>query len=275
MLLSLLLRSMHPGPTVVVTLAVVGLGLATGLEVWRLAVLGATVFLGQASVGISNDAIDAGRDRAVGRTDKPLAASGAPLRAAWTAAAGTAVASVLLSGILGLPFALAHAVFLLSGWAYNLVLKRTVLSVITFMVGFGAVPALAPLALREPHLAPGWALAAGAALGIAIHCTNALPDFDDDQRTGIQGFPHRVGYRWSVLLSCSSLVIGAFLVASVPVRTGFFEILSWGIFGVVVAVAAAGLLTSLRRGATRLGFQLVMLGGLCLVAQLVFSGGFG
>ena len=65
--------SSHPGPTLVVTALAFGLGIATGLESWRLALLTFSVFAGQLSVGISNDALDASRDREVGRTDKPIA----------------------------------------------------------------------------------------------------------------------------------------------------------------------------------------------------------
>ncbi|HEX5730751.1 MAG TPA: hypothetical protein VFX99_15090, partial [Microbacterium sp.] len=57
-------RSTHPGPSVVVTLIAIMLGIAAGLEPWRIAVLGLAILLGQLSVGISNDAIDAPRDRA-------------------------------------------------------------------------------------------------------------------------------------------------------------------------------------------------------------------
>ena len=66
-------RSSHPGPTLVVTALSLALGISIGLDSWRLALLVVAVFAGQLSVGISNDAFDADRDRAVGRIDKPLA----------------------------------------------------------------------------------------------------------------------------------------------------------------------------------------------------------
>src|SRR5262245_18911915 len=64
-------RSTHPAPAIAVTVITVLLGVSTGLELWRVAVLGLAMVLDQASVGLSNDWIDAERDRAVGRTDKP------------------------------------------------------------------------------------------------------------------------------------------------------------------------------------------------------------
>ena len=56
-------------------------GCRLGLEPWRIAVLGAAILL-RLSVGLSNDAIDAPRDTATGRTDKPIARGDVSLRAA-------------------------------------------------------------------------------------------------------------------------------------------------------------------------------------------------
>ena len=68
-----LARSTHPGPAIAVTIITVGLGFGAGLDAFRLVFLGLAMLAGQISVGLSNDWIDAERDRAVGRTDKPVA----------------------------------------------------------------------------------------------------------------------------------------------------------------------------------------------------------
>src|SRR5829696_1633672 len=99
------------------------LGIAAGLPVWRVIVLGLAVLLGQLSVGLSNDALDAGRDAASGRTDKPLARGDVSLRAAWIAATVTVVAALALSPLLSGWMLAAHAVFIVSAWSYNLGLK--------------------------------------------------------------------------------------------------------------------------------------------------------
>uniref|UniRef100_UPI001F0BB9E9 UbiA family prenyltransferase n=1 Tax=Microbacterium sp. CPCC 204701 TaxID=2493084 RepID=UPI001F0BB9E9 len=78
--------STHPGPTLVVTTLALALGVAVGLEPWRLVLLTLAVLAGQMSIGISNDALDAPRDRAVGRADKPVARGDVSVRAAWVAA---------------------------------------------------------------------------------------------------------------------------------------------------------------------------------------------
>ncbi len=73
----LLLRAAHPVPALAVTVLAGLLAVAVDLPRsgpcwWSRAVL-----TGQLSIGWSNDLVDRGRDRAVGRTDKPLA-TGAP-----------------------------------------------------------------------------------------------------------------------------------------------------------------------------------------------------
>ena len=68
-----LLRSSHPGPSLAVTVVATILGISVGLEPWRLAVLTLVVATNQLSTGLSNDWIDAARDTAIARSDKPVA----------------------------------------------------------------------------------------------------------------------------------------------------------------------------------------------------------
>ncbi|MDO5494067.1 MAG: UbiA family prenyltransferase, partial [Nesterenkonia sp.] len=179
--------SSHPGPTLVVTVLALALGVASGLPVWRLVVLTASVFVGQLSVGISNDAFDAARDRSVGRDDKPIARGELSVGGAWTAAFACLGAALILSAVLGPGFLIAHLIALISAWAYNARLKATAASILPFILSFGLFPSLATLAAADPQLAHSWAWIAGGALGAAIHLTNVLPDLDDDARTGIRG----------------------------------------------------------------------------------------
>lgn len=266
--------STHPGPTLVVTALSLALGLAAGLEVWRLILLVAAVFAGQVSVGLSNDAIDAGRDAAVGRTDKPIAAGVVTATAAMAVAVGAAVVALGLSLPLGAGMLAAHAVLLASAWSYNAGLKATALSICPFLVSFGLFPSVATLAAADGGLAPGWAAVAGAALGAAVHLTNVLPDLDDDRATGIRGLPHRLGSRASALLAASGVVAGALAVllgsaGGVLVRV---PPVGWVFFGATVAVAVSTLVRVLVRPPDRTVFRLVMLAALLLSAQLVATG---
>lgn len=266
--------SSHPGPTLVVTALALALGIATGLEAWRLALLTTSVFVGQLSVGISNDALDAERDRAVGRTDKPIARGDVSARVAWGAALGLLASALLLSAPLGWRMLAAHALALGSAWAYNAGLKSTPWSIVPFLVSFGIFPSLATLSAPDPSFAAWWAWVAGAALGAAVHLTNVLPDLDDDARTGVRGLPHRLGPRVSAIVAALAVVGGAVavLLGAAGGDLGAVSPVSWVFFAAVVAVAAVTAWRAISRPPTRALFRLVMLAALLLAAQLVASG---
>ena len=268
-----LARSTHPGPGLAVTVVAVLLGVAVGLEPWRVALLGLALLFDQASVGLSNDWIDADRDRAVGRQDKPVArgeiGAGTVRAAAWIAAA----IALLLTLPLGLPATAAHAVALASAWAYNAVLKNSPVSVVPYAVSFGLLPAIASLARPIPALPAWWVFAAGALLGVAAHFANVLPDLDDDRRTGIRGLPHRLGLRPSIVITWVALLLGAGAV-TVGVAGGRSGIPVFAIVGLLISliVAIVGLVIALRRGVGRWLFRLVIAAALVDVAMLVLAG---
>ena len=122
--LAAIVGAAHAGPTVVVTLVTVVLASASGLEPWRTATLGAMTLANQLSIGWSNDAIDAARDREANRTDKPIARGDVDARVIMTLAAVAAVIAVAISLLLGPALAAVHLVALASGWLYNAGLKR-------------------------------------------------------------------------------------------------------------------------------------------------------
>jgi 4-hydroxybenzoate polyprenyltransferase len=266
--------SSHPGPTLVVTALALALGIATGLEPWRLAVLSAAVFAGQLSVGISNDAFDAARDREVGRADKPIARGEVGVGVAWAAAAGLLAAALVLSCLLGWWMPAAHALALGSALAYNAGLKSTPWSIVPFLVSFGIFPSLATLSAPTPAFAAWWAWVAGAALGAAVHLTNVLPDLDDDARTGVRGLPHRLGPRTSAVLAAVAVVVGATAVLAGAVGGDLSAVapVSWVFFTAVVGVALVTAWRAIARPPTRTLFRLVMLSALLLAVQLVASG---
>ena len=264
----------HPAPTVAVTLIGVVLAVGIGLEPARVALLAAVLLTNQLSVGLSNDWLDAERDRAVGRTDKPVALGLVPVATVRITAFSLAAASVLLSLPLGVAAATAHAVFLLAGWSYNLGLKRTPLSVLPYVAGFGMLPAVVTLSAQEPRAAAWWALAAGAALCVAAHFANVLPDLEDDARTGIRGLPHRLGRGVTEAVTWAALIAGAAFVAfGNAVRTP----LAFAGLAAVVGIAAAGLVlgrSAARRGVppSRLSFRLILAAALLVVLLLALGG---
>jgi len=268
-----LVRSTHPGPGAAVTVVAVLLGVAVGLEPWRVAVLGVAILFDQVSVGLSNDWIDAERDRAVGRSDKPVALGQIGARTVRNIALASAVVSVLLTLPLGVPATVVHLVTLVSAWAYNAGLKNSPLSVLAYAVSFGLLPAIASLARPVPVLPAWWVYAAGALLGVAAHFANVLPDLDDDRRTGIRGLPHRLGLRASILITWVALLLGAVAV-TVGVSEGPAGIPVFALVGLLVSlvISILGTVVALRRGVGRWLFRLVILAALVDVAMLVLAG---
>lgn len=272
-----LLLSSHPGPTAAVTLLCLVLGVAIGLEPWRLVVLTLAVLAGQLSIGFSNDAIDAERDIAVGRTDKPIAAGAISRRSVARASVVALVAAVVLSMVLGPGMLLAHAIVIAGGWTYNAWLKRTPFSVVPFIVSFGTLPSLATLSAPDPAVAAVWASATGAVLGVSIHFTNALPDLADDRRTGVSGLPHRLGRRTAGVIAFAALAVGAVLVLVGPILPGadlshVALLVALAGFAATMVIAAVGAVRVVRRPADRVLFRLVMAAGLLIAVQLALGG---
>ena len=263
-----LARSTHPGPAVAVTAVAVVLAVGAGLETWRVALLGFAVLLNQASVGLSNDWIDADRDRAVGRTDKPVAQGLVRASTARNVALAAVVAAIALTLPLGWAATLVHALFIGSAWAYNAGLKNSALSVVPYIVSFGSLPLIVTLASSDPRLAAPWALGAGALLGVSAHFANVLPDLEDDRATGVSGFPHRLGRRVSGVVIALALAAASALVAFGP-GAGNVQLLG---FVVSLGIAAATIVLAVTRPPTRVLFQLIMSAAILNVAMITSAG---
>jgi len=261
--------STHPGPGIAVTVVAVLLGVGVQLAPWRVALLGLAVLANQVSVGLSNDWLDAERDRAVGRTDKPVALGLVSIRLVRASAIASAALGIVLTVPLGIWAALAQTVFIGAAWAYNAGLKNTPISVLPYIIGFGLLPSIVTLSRPDPVLAAPWAFGLGAMLGVAAHVANVLPDLDDDARTGIAGLPHRIGRRASGVVLGGALVLGALFAFFGPARAT--TPLQWaGLISTLLLALAIGVL--LTRPPTRLLFQLIIAAALVNVVLLVFSG---
>ncbi|MBT1674757.1 UbiA family prenyltransferase [Curtobacterium aurantiacum] len=273
----LLFASSHPGPTVTVTVLAAVIAAAVGHPVWLVVLVALTVVAGQLSIGLANDWIDADRDRAVGRSDKPVARGLIAVGTVRTAAFATAGAAVVLSLFLGPVAAVAHLVLVAAGWAYDAGLKRSAWSVAPFVVAFGLLPVVSVAAGPEGQWPAWWAIATGAVFGIAIHCTNVLPDLVDDAATGVRGFPHRLGLRRAGIVAFAALVVAAALVLSGqvlgddPVRGADVVLAVVGAV-VVLVLAVVGVRLVLAGRASRTLFRLVIASSLVLVVELGLAG---
>jgi protoheme IX farnesyltransferase len=259
-----LVRACHPDACAAVTVVAVLLGVAVGRSPGGLVLVGAAVLTGQLSIGWYNDYLDAGRDAAAGRTDKPVASGAVGLRSVGVSAAVAFVACVPLSLAVGLRAGLLHLVAVGSGLVYDRWLKATAVSVLPYLVSFGLLPVFVVLG-RQP--VAWWLPVAGALLGAGAHFANVLPDLTDDEATGVRGLPHRLGAtlsRWSAAV----LLLGASVVLAVgpsghPLPRTILAALS-------VLVLAAGLVVG-RRPGSRVAFQAVLVVALLDVVQLVIA----
>jgi len=189
-----------------------GHGLGTG------ALVTASVFTGQLTIGWSNDLADVARDRAVARPDKPVASGDVSEPVVRRAVGLAAIVCVVLSLLCGWRSGLLHlGLGVASGWAYNLGLKRTAWSAAPFAVAFGVLPAVVSLALPDPVWPPAWMVVTGALLGVGAHLLNALPDLSDDAVTGVLGLPQRLGAARLRLLAPAVLLAGSVVATVGPV----------------------------------------------------------
>jgi len=78
-----------------------------------------------------------------------------------------------------------------------------------------------------------------AALGIAAHFLNVLPDLEDDAATGVRGLPHRLGALQSRLMATGLLVLASALVVLGP--AGAPAIWAWTTLAIVVALAVVAM----------------------------------
>jgi len=260
----------HAGPTALVTLVTVLLAIVSGLEPYRVVVLGAMMAANQLSIGWSNDAIDAARDADAARADKPVVRGEVSARALMALAVGTALVAIALSLLLGAVLALIHLVALASGWAYNAGLKRTVLATLCYIVGFGLIPLLVTLAREDPRPAAWWAVAMGGMLGLAAHFANVLPDLDADRRHGIQSLPHRLGARLAGAFALLALALAGLLGVLGPGSATPVTVIG---AGATVVLFIAGIVVIVRAPASRALFRIIMLAALAAVVTLSGAAG--
>ncbi|MCX7522276.1 UbiA family prenyltransferase [Microbacterium sp. STN6] len=272
--LAALLRASHPGPTVVVTAVAAVLGIGLGYGPGRLVILAAVVLAGQLSIGWSNDWLDAARDAAVHRADKPAATGAIAVStiraAAWVAAA----ASALLALLLGPAAAAVNLVCFGMGWVYNLGVKNTLASIAPYLVCFGLLPAVATLGLPAARLPTWWVVAAGALLGAAAHLTNVLPDLDDDRLTGVRGLPHALGARVSGLAAFVALAgVAALITAGTSAQPDDgFTWVRWAGLAAIAVLTVLGVVLTFTSRPTRLLMRLIMTSALVAVVMLATAG---
>ncbi len=257
--------SCHPVPSVAVTALTAGLAALAGLPLGCGVLVTAAVFTGQLSIGWSNDCLDAERDRAVRRSDKPVASGAVAPPLAATATGVALILTFALSASLGWPGGAAALVVVVCGWLYNLGLKATVLSWLPYAIAFGMLPAVATLSASPPRWPAIWALTAGALLGVAAHLANVLPDLREDLATGVYGLPHRLGARATALTGTAILLAVSAMILFGP--GGQPSRWRWAGFAAAVLTVGTAAATAYRHPSSRRFFLATIL---IAVLDLVF-----
>lgn len=267
-LLGLVLTA-HPVPTVGVTALVTVLAAVAGNSPAAVALVGAAVLSGQLSIGWCNDLIDASRDSAAQRSDKPLAVGAVSARAVRLATTAAAVATGPLSLALGWRAGLVHLVAVGSGWAYNFGLKSTALSVAPYIVTFGLFPAVATLPLPRHPWPPWWIMLAGALIGVAAHFGNAAPDIAEDTAAGVRGLPHLLGRSRSGMAACAAGLVAIAVVVGAQGSSHLGSI-GWLLLAAAIVVSAVALVAVRRDPHSEAAFYgslLVAAIGVVLIAR--------
>lgn len=235
-----LFRAAHGGPTLAVVVLAALLGAAGDLSPDRIALVAAAVLAGQLSVGWSNDLVDAGRDRMVGRPDKPLATGELDIGTVRIACGLSVVAVVPLSLACGLAAGLTHLLCVASAWTYNLGLKSTLWSWLPYAASFGGLVVFVSLASQPPELPPVWLPISGALLGVGAHLVNVLPDLADDAATGVRGLPHRIGATWTPVVATAVLVAASLLIVLAAGTKLTVAVLALALVSALAGVALLG-----------------------------------
>ncbi|TDE96018.1 ubiquinone biosynthesis protein UbiA [Occultella glacieicola] len=261
----------HPGPTAVVTVLAAAFALGVGASASRAVLVTLAVLAGQLSVGWSNDWIDAGRDAAVARGDKPVVAGTVSIGLLRRVALLALAACVVLSLATGWAAGAVHLAAVASAWSYNLVLKSTPLSWVPYAVSFGLLPIFVVMACVPGASAAPWAVIATALLGVGAHVANTLPDLEDDRRTGVRGLPHRIGRAGSSLLAPLVLMLATVVVVLGPDRPPGPGAWAGTVAALVLVLAASAGVVARIRTRSRLPFALSMAVAVVCVVLLVMA----
>ncbi|MEI6109626.1 MAG: UbiA family prenyltransferase [Actinomycetes bacterium] len=209
-----LLKASHFGPTVLVVSITFILSL-TQFSASDSLVVALAILLGQFVVGWTNDLVDFPRDKAALRLKKPLV-SGDISEATLRICIGIALLSALIVSLLsplGVSGTAIHFLGLLSAIAYNLKLKATMLSVVPYMISFGALPCAIYIA-ADAH-PPAWMVLGFILFASAFHFLNVLKDMESDIDQDVMGLPQVIGRKKSIVaaivlagLGISDVVLG-------------------------------------------------------------------
>ena len=200
-------KASHFGPTLIVT--TIG-WLFANYYWWEgpAYVIAFGIFCGQLVVGWSNDLYDYEDDLAHQRTKKPLVAgliTPEYLRK-WIYFMTPFAFLINLFGPLGIKGGLVYMLGIACGIGYNFYFKFNAASPLPYAIAFAALPS--SIAISKEITPPVWMWLGGALFGMAAHFINVMKDMDQDQASGINGLPQRLGKQRSVVAALTLIALG-------------------------------------------------------------------
>ena len=201
-------KACHFGPTLIVT----AIGWLFANYYWwegPAYVIAFGIFTGQLVVGWTNDLYDYEDDLRHHRTNKPLVAgliTPSYLRK-WIIFMTPFSFLANLAGPLGIKGGAVYMLGIAFGLAYNFYFKFTALSPLPFAIAFAALPSCIPIS--KEITPPTWMWLGGALWGMAAHFINVIKDMDQDQQSGINGLPQRLGKRRSIVAAVVLIALGS------------------------------------------------------------------
>jgi 4-hydroxybenzoate polyprenyltransferase len=256
------LRLVHPFPSALNALVVAAL-LPVATRGWPspadLATLAGAMLLLQCAIGALNDWADRDLDART-KPWKPIPAGLVSPTAALAVAIVCALAGAALAARAGPAVWLVAMAGFAVGVAYDLGLKRTPLSALTYAAAFPLVPIWVWTAAGHAGPALAGVLPVGALLGFGLQLVNALPDADGDAANGVRGTLQWIGVARGRWVAWSALALAAVVAAALAPVAGLRGVP----FLPCLAIAAGLLLTAMalyRRSrserALRLGWSLL------------------
>lgn len=247
-----LLRLVHPFPSALNALLVLGISLLAGASFERAAHLALAMLGLQFCIGTVNDLYDEALD-AKSKPYKPIPAGRISRRAAWFVAALSGGGGLVLAALVSppdlVPLAMAAAM-IGAGLLYDVALKPTAFGWVCFAVAFPILPlyawygAIGALPPRWEVLVPVAALA-----GPALQIANGLIDLETDGAAGLRTLAVVLGRRRSVFVMATALAFIHVLAwitlptdapVAVPLLSGVAGSLALG--GVVASAQDEGIL---------------------------------
>ncbi len=213
-----LLRAAHPRQAVATAVVLAGAAAVAGRPLREVALVAATVLVGQCVLGWLDDLADRDRDERR-QPAKPLASGALDPGTAWFAVACGVLLVVPLAVANGRSAALAYLASLLVAAVGDRVLHATVISFVPWTVGFALYPAFLAyggwggVGTSTPPTAAMTALAA--ALGLTVHVLLALPGLVHDHEEGEKSLPLVLALRTGTprLLVAASVATGLLAIA--------------------------------------------------------------